>query len=108
MESYFRSGLALSTQRSYSSAKRRFLLFCEESIIVDRAVIMQIRLSPRGPGSIPQDSKHLSAARHLQISMNLQDPRIREMPKLEQMLGGVKREHAKQSAGQASKAAHYT
>ena len=58
---------------------------------------MKIRLAPQGPGSIPQDSKIIFICS--KTSMNLQDPRIREMPKLEHVIRGVKREHAKQSPG---------
>ena len=40
VEGYFRSGLALSTQRSYSSAKRGFLQFTVISTITNRTVAL--------------------------------------------------------------------
>lgn len=33
---------------------------------------------------------YLSAVRHLQVSLNFKDPKIGEMPKLEQVMKGVK------------------
>ena len=107
MENYFRSGLAPSTQRSYTSAKRRFLSFCDASKLTPLPVteqwlrryvsfLAEQRLSPKS-------IKLYLAVRHLQISMNLQDPKIGEMPKLEQVIRGVKREHAKRSPGKRTR-----
>ena len=94
MESYFQSGLALSTQRSYSSAKRRFLSFCELTPLpLTEQLLCRYVSHLRDQGLSP---KTVICSK---TSMNLQDPRIREMPKLEQVIRGVKREHAKQSPG---------
>ena len=46
---------------------------------------------------------YLSAARHLQISMSMYDPKIGDMPKLEQVIKGVKREHAKRAPGKRAR-----
>ena len=46
---------------------------------------------------------YLSAARHLQISMSMHDPKIGDMPKLEQVIKGVKREHAKRAPGKRAR-----
>ena len=55
-------------------------------------------------GLSPKSVKlYLSAVRHLQISLNFKDPKIGEMPKLEQVMRGVKREHAKHSPGKRTR-----
>ena len=49
-------------------------------------------------GLAPKTIKlYLSAIRHLQVSMNLSDPKIGEMARLEQVVKGVKREYAKKN-----------
>lgn len=104
MDSYFRSGLAPSTRRSYSSAKKRFLEFCEAShtspLPLSEQVMCRYVAYLGEQGLSPKSIKaYLSAARHLQISMNMRDPKLGEMPKLEQVMKGVKREYAKKSPG---------
>lgn len=104
MERYFRSGLAPSTQRTYESAKRRFLTFCIKANLVPLPISEQLscryvsHLAEQGlaPKSI---KGYLSAARHLQISMLMPDPKFSEMTRLEQVMQGIKREYAKRSPG---------
>ena len=98
----------MSTQRSYSSAKRRFLSFCNDSQLSPLPLTEQLlcryvsfladqKLSPK------TIKLYLSAARHLQISMNLHDPKLGEMARLEQVIRGAKREYAKNSPGKRTR-----
>ena len=49
-------------------------------------------------GLAPKTIKlYLSAVRHLQVSMNLSDPKIGDMPRLEQVMKGAKCEYAKKN-----------
>ena len=79
VESYFRSGLAPSTRHSYTSAKRRFLSFCDVSKSTPLPVTEQLLcryvsfLAEQGLSS-KSIKLYLSAVCHLQISINLQDP----------------------------------
>ena len=101
MDQYFLQGLAPATQRTYDSAKRRYLALC------------QLLKSPAVPASehqlclfaafLAQDGLlhrtikcYLSAVRHLHISRGSPDPGISNMPRLEQVLKGIKAVQAKQ------------
>ena len=108
MESYFRSGLAPSTKRSYTSVKRRFLSFCDASnstpLPVTEHLLCRYVSFLAEQGLSPKSVKlYLSAVHHLQISLNFKDPKIGEMPKLEQVMRGVKREQAKCSPGKRTR-----
>ena len=104
VDHYFLNGLAASTQKSYRFAKRRYLQFCQ----------------PRGLVPVP-DSEHqlcmqfvaflaieklcrntikcyLAAIRHLHIAVGAGDPGISHMPKLEQVLKGIKSSQAKEKS----------
>ena len=108
VEKYFRSGLAPSTQRTYDSAKKRFLTFCSQSLLTPLPISEQIscryvsHLADQGlsPKSI---KSYLSAVRHLQISMHMPDPKFSEMKWLEQVMQGIKREYAKRSPGKRTR-----
>ena len=102
MERYFRSGLAPSTHKSYNSAKRRFLCFCNQAQLnplpISETLLCRYVAHLAEEGLTPRTIKaYLSAIRHLQVSMNLSDPKIGEMPRLEQVLKGAKREFAKKN-----------
>ena len=102
MERYFRSGLAPSTHKSYNSAKRRFLCFCNQAQLnplpISETLLCRYVAHLAEEGLAPRTIKaYLSAIRHLQVSMNLSDPKIGEMPRLEQVLKGAKREFAKKN-----------
>ena len=102
MEHYFRSGLAPSTHKSYDSAKRRFLCFCTQAgldpLPVSENLLCRYVAYLAEQGLAPKTIKlYLSAIRHLQVSMSLPDPRIGDMPRLEQVIKGAKREYAKKN-----------
>ena len=92
---YFQNGLAASTQRSYNSGKRRYLKFC------------QIKGSAPVPASEHQlcqfvaflanenlchntIKSYLAAIRHLHIAEGAGDPGMSNMPRLEQVVKGIK------------------
>ena len=99
MERYFRQGLASSTQRTYSSAQKRYLEFCNKHSLpplpVHEHQLCQF-VSFLGDQSLAYSSLkgYLSAIRNLQITYNYPDPNISRMPKLEQVLRGIKRQNA--------------
>ena len=102
MERYFHSGLAPSTHKSYNSAKRRFLCFCNQAQLnplpISEMLLCRYVAHLAEEGLAPRTIKaYLSAIRHLQVSMNLSDPKIGEMPCLEQVLKGAKREFSKKN-----------
>lgn len=101
MEYYFQNGLAASTQRSYNSGKRRYLKFC------------QIKGSAPVPASEHQlcqfvaflaneklchntIKSYLAAIRHLHIAEGAGDPGMSNMPRLEQVVKGVKATQVKE------------
>ena len=102
MEFYFRNGLAPSTHRSYDSAKHRFLSFCNQAHLkrlpVSESLVCRYVAHLAEQGLAPKTIKlYLSAVRHLQVSMSLSDARMGDMPRLEQVVKGVKRECQKES-----------
>lgn len=102
MERYFRSGLAPSTHQSYESAKRRFLQFCKQAnfnpLPLNENLLCRYVAYLAEEGLSPRTIKpYLSAVRHLQVAMNLPDPKIGEMARLEQVLKGAKREYVKKN-----------
>lgn len=100
MDFYFKNGLAVSTQRTYNAAKKRYAQFC---IVTGR------RITPASEHQLccyvawlaMQNIAHstikcyLSAVRHLHIAEGLVDPKISSMARLEQVLRGVKSTQAK-------------
>ena len=99
---YFQAGLAPSTQRSYDSAKRRFLTFCQK-ICVSNPLPVNEQLLCRYVACLAAEglssktiNLYLSAIRHLQIAAHFPDPNIHVMPRLEQVIKGSKRVAAKQ------------
>ena len=102
MERYFQEGLAPSTQKSYNSAKKRFILFCSSinivnPIPVDEQLLCRFVVHLSAEGLSPSSIKlYLSAVRHLQISLDGGDPNMSAMPRLEQVIKGAKRVAAKQ------------
>ncbi len=104
MEFYFRQGLRPATQKTYNSAKRRYLQFCIE-INVDplplTEPIMCRYVSYLGNQGLAHKSikAYLSALHHLAISYKLPDPKISNMAYLHQVLRGIRSEHAKRRPG---------
>ena len=102
VERYFRSGLAPSTQNCYDSAKRRFLHFCNNTglspLPLRENSLCRYILFLADEGLSPKTIKsYLSATRHFQVTMNLPNPKMGEMARLEQLIKGAKREYAKRN-----------
>ena len=100
MEQFFKYGLAESIQRTYAAAKRRYLHFCNlysfNSISTSEHVLCQYVAHLSIAGLIHITIKcYLSAVHHLQIAERRGDPGISNMPRLEQVMWGVKRTQAK-------------
>lgn len=100
MEFYFRNALAPSTQRSYGSAKKRYLSFCEEHELNPTPAsehqlcqyVSSLALENLSHSTI---KCYLSAIRHLHIDRGVGDPGISQMTRLEQVLRGIKSVQAK-------------
>ena len=102
MERYFRNGLAPSIHRSYDSAKRKFSSFCNQAHLkplpVSEKLLCRYVAHLAEQGLAPKTIKlYLSAVRHLQVSMSLTDPRMGDMPRLERVVKGVKREYVRKN-----------
>ena len=101
MEYYFQNGLAASTQRSYNSGKRRYLKFCrikgsapvptsEHQLCQFVAFLANEKLCHNTIKS------YLAAIRHLHIAEGAGDPGMSNMPRLEQVVKGVKATQVKE------------
>ena len=96
MDLYFQHGLAASTNRTYNSAKCRYLNFCKEQHLVALPASEQqlckfasyLAIQRLSHGTI---KCYLSAVRHLHVEHDWGDPNIHEMAKLELVLRGIKR-----------------
>lgn len=92
VEFYLRNSIADSTQKAYSSAKRRYIDFCSSSNL------------PPLPTSYLANSKlshttmkcYLAGVRHLHITQGYGDPHMSSMAKLELVLRGIKSTQTKQ------------
>ena len=95
MEHYFRNGLAASTQKTYNSAKKRYLNFCREKVLsplpASENQLCQF-VSSLAIQSLCHNTikSYLAAIRHLHIAEGHGDPHIHEMARLEQVLKGIK------------------
>ena len=99
MDRYFQSGLASSTSQAYDSAKRRYLEFSIKPNLhplpVSEDLLCRFVGYLADDGLAPSSIKcYLSAVRHLQIAMHMEDPNIGGMARLEQVLKGAKRKFA--------------
>ena len=95
VQTLFEQALAPATRHSYSSAQQRFLLFCKKYLFVPLPLSESLLcfyvafLYSEGLAHASIKS-YLSAIRQLQIRDNLPDPFAVSMPRLEQVLRGVK------------------
>lgn len=91
----FKHALAPTTQKSYSSAQQRFLLFCKKFAVAPLPLTEHLLchyvafLYEEGLAHSSMKG-YLSALRQLQISFNLPDPNLAAMPRLNQVLRGAK------------------
>ena len=97
MDFYFQNGLALSTRRTYKSAKKRYgnLSFCRDNEFPPNPASEQQLcsfVSFLADEILSHNSIkcYLAAIRHLLVAERAGDPRIHCMASLEQVLRGVK------------------
>ena len=91
---FFRHGLADSTQRSYTAAKRRYVQFCKLDSLPPLPTsehllcqyVAYLAVSGLAYSTI---KSYLSAVCHLHIAENWGNPGISSMPRLEQVLRGI-------------------
>lgn len=99
MEFFFSNGLAESTQREYSLAKRRYVHFCVHhnnnvpGSNLKRAV-MPVCAVFSFTIFFPHNS-YLATVRHLHIAERADNPEIAKMPCLEQVLRGINNKKGK-------------
>ena len=100
MEFYFSHGIAASTQRTYLSAKRRYLQFCCTNKL-DPLPASEHRLCQFVAALALEGLAHntlkgyLSGIRHLHLENHYKNPNINTMARLEQVLKGIKSLQAK-------------
>ena len=93
---YCEQALAVSTQKSYASAKRRYLQFCaryhiQSTPFTEQALCKYVAYLANQRVSHTSIKCYLAALRHLHIERELGDPNISMMPKLELVIRGVRR-----------------
>ena len=100
MEFFVSHSVAESTRRSYSSAQRRYLQFCRDQnlspVPTSEGQLCQF-VSYLALANLSHNTMkcYLSAIRHLHIAEGAGDPQISKMPRLEQVLRGIKLTHAR-------------
>ena len=101
VQRYFAAGLTPSTHKTYLSAEKRYLDFCRSFSIVPLPTsegTLCYFVACLGQQGLAHTSikTYLSGIRQLQIAHGFKDPAIDQMPRLRQILKGVKVEHGKQ------------
>lgn len=104
VDRYFQNGLAAATQRSYNSAKRRYIKFCSERglewLPASEHQLCQFVAFLAVEKLCHSTIKcYLAVVRHLHIAEGFGDPHISSMARLEQVLRGVKLTRAKEGGG---------
>ena len=97
---YFKQALAPATARSYETAKKRYLIFCESvqlpSVPASEAVLLRFVAALAAEGLASGTIKcYLSGVRHLQLSLGLGDPKVGNMATLQHVMRGIKSSQAK-------------
>ena len=100
MDLYFLDGLAESTQRAYSVAKRRYSQFCLSNGMnpvpaSEHQLCLFISSLANDKLAHSTIKSYLSGIRHLHVEQGRGDPCISNMARLEQVLRGIKRVQAK-------------
>lgn len=96
IQHFFARGIAKRTAGSYSSAQRRFLVFCDQyqlhPLPLSERILCLFSVYLAQQGVQPQSiSSYLSALRHLQVSAGLPAPNRTEWPRLQYVLKGIRR-----------------
>ena len=102
MEQYFSAGIAPSTRRVYEAGQKKYLHFCEqlhhqpiptsEQLLCKFTTFLAIN-----DISAATIKVYLSAVRQLQLSRGQNPPDISEMPRLQQVMRGIKISQAGQA-----------
>ena len=100
MEHYFSSGLASSTRKVYTAAITRYIKFCNQFLFnasptSEQLLCRFVTYLAMDRVSASSLSVYLSAVRQLHLQQGLPPPAVREMPRLQQVLRGIKREQAR-------------
>ena len=95
-----------STRKTYQVAERRYITFCNSFALMPlptSEAILCYYVACLGQQGLAHTSirTYLSGVRQLQIAHGLEDPKIDQMPRLRQILKGVKVERGKE--GKASR-----
>ena len=98
-DEYFAKGLAQSTSRTYSSGVAKYLAYCKEvgrAALPSNEELMSGFVAKLAEGKLAYASirTYLLAIRHHHIASGLGDPKIFQMPRLEYILKGVRKEGA--------------
>ena len=100
MEFYFSHGIAASTQKTYTSAKRRYFQFCYTNHLnplpASEHQLCQFVAALAKEGLSHSTLKgYLSGVRHLHLENHYKNPNINTMARLEQVMKGIKALQAK-------------
>ena len=101
VQRFFSAGLMASTHKTYEAAERRYLNFCKSFSIRPLPTSEEILcyfVACLGQQGLAHTSirTYLSGVRQLQIAHGFKNPEIDQMPRLRQILKGVKVERGKE------------
>ena len=104
VQDLFTAGIAQSTQRTYRSGEKRYIHFCQRiglgpfPATEQCLTLFAAHLFKEGlvAGTV---KSYLSAVRHAQIAAGLGDPRVGEMPQLEYVVKGIRKQTANKGRG---------
>ncbi len=100
MDFYIGQALADSTQRSYASAKKRYMHFCTTHKVTlistnEQLLCHYVAFLAKSGLAATSIKWYLAAVRNLQITKGKGDPNMSAMPKLDMVVRGVKRLQAR-------------
>ena len=100
----YRAGLSASSHKTYQVAQRRYLAFCTDfslNALPTSENLLCYFVACLGQQGLAHSSiqTYLSGIRQLQISHGWNDPEINKMPRLRQVMRGLKIERGKQGQG---------
>ena len=94
LQTFFAAGIADSSHRTYKTAEKRFLTFCNDFSLnlypVNENILCYFAACLGQQGlTAPTIRTYLAGVRQMQIAGSHPDPRISLMPRLRQVLRGV-------------------
>ena len=95
VRSYYSAGLAKSTHKTYSVAEKRYVAFCEafnlKPFPTSESTLCYFVACTGQEGLAHSTIKtYLSGIRQTQISLGLPDPHVESLPRLQQIIRGIK------------------